>query len=60
MDMCKAADLVDGTLEALQCFRSDEEWAKIYKYVNDVADLHKISATPMRSQCQQRTPSQLQ
>ena len=59
MDMCKAADLVGGTLETLQCFRSDEEWAKIYKYVNDVADLHKISATPMRSQHQRRTPSRL-
>lgn len=57
--MSKAADLVGGTLETLQCFRSDEEWAKMYKYVNDVANLHKISATPLRSQRQRRTPSRL-
>lgn len=57
--MSKAADLVGGTLETLQCFRSDEEWAKMYKYVNDVANLHKISATPLRSQRQRRTLSRL-
>ena len=48
MDMSKAADLVSATLETLQYFRSDEEWVKMYKYVNDVAILNNISAAPPR------------
>ena len=59
MDMCKAADLVTATLETLQYFRSDEEWAKMYKYVNDVAILNNISVTSQRSQRQRRPPSRL-
>ena len=59
MDMSKAADLVTATLETLQYFRSDEEWTKMYKYVNDVAILNNISVTPPRSQHQRRLPSRL-
>ena len=59
IDMSKAADLVTATLETLQCFRSDDEWVKVYKYVNDVATLNEVSITPQRSQRQCQTPSQL-
>ena len=34
--MAKAAELVTATTETLQHFRSDEEWGKIYKHVNDI------------------------
>ena len=59
IDMSKAANLVSATLETLQYFRTDEEWVKMYKYVNDVANLNKISVTPPRSQRQRRTPRRL-
>ena len=59
IDMSKAADLVTTTLETLQHFRSDEEWEKVYRYVNDVAILNTINVTSSRSQHQQRPPSRL-
>ena len=59
MDMSKAADLVSATLETLQHFRSDGEWEKIYRYVNDVAILNTIDVTSPRSQRQRRPPSRL-
>ena len=54
-DMAKAADLVTATMETLQQFRSDEEWRKLYKYVEDAASLPNIEISPLsntRSQCQ--------
>ena len=41
-DIAKAADLVMATMETLQQFRSDQEWEKLYKYVQDVASQPNI------------------
>ena len=59
INMAKAAELVTATTETLQHFQSDEEWGKIYKYVNDIAALHDIRETPLRPQRQKRMPKRL-
>ena len=47
-NMAKATDLVIATMEALQQFRSDEEWSKLLQYFKDVASLHSIEIAPLK------------
>ena len=59
-DMAKVADLVTPTMETLQQFRSDKELSKLYKYVIDVAFLHKIEIAPQQSQRQRTMPKRFE
>ena len=56
INMAKAADLVNATLDTLTLFRSDLEWEKHYKYTTDVAALHNISVSSPRLQRQRQLP----
>ena len=57
INMPKAVDLVNATLDKLQLFRSDLEWQKhYYKYTIDIAALHDISVSSPRPQCQRQLP----
>ena len=61
--MTKAADLVTATMEALQQFRSDKEWSKLFQYFKHVASLHSIEIAPLRntrSQCQRTIPKRFE
>ena len=60
INLSKAAELVNSTLDTLQIFRSDQEWEKHYKYVTDVAALHDISTAPPRPQCTRQILRRLQ
>lgn len=42
--MAKAADLVSATVAILKEFRADSKWEHLFKYVQDVASLHGITA----------------
>lgn len=44
IDMAKAADLVSATVAILKEFRADSKWEHLFKYVQDVASLHSITA----------------
>ena len=56
INMAKAADLVNATLDTLQLFRSDLEWQKHHKYTTDIAALHHISVSSPRPQRQRQLP----
>lgn len=57
--MAKAADLINGTLDTLELFRSDSEWQKHYKYTADIAALHDISISSPRPQRQKQLSRRL-
>ena len=59
INMDKAADLVNATLDTLQLFRSDLEWQKHYKYTTDIATLHDISVSSPRPQRQRQLPRRM-
>lgn len=60
IDMAKAADLVNATIDTIKEFRSDSEWEHVFKYVQDVAALHHISMSPSRPQRRRQLPSRLE
>lgn len=43
LNLDKAAELVVGTIKAIESFRSDEEWMKLLSYAKNIADTHDIS-----------------
>ena len=60
INLSKAAELVNSTLDTLQLFHSDQEWEKHYEYVTDVAALHEISIALPRPQCNRQISRRLQ
>ena len=48
LDIGKATNIVRSTQSTLKDFRSDSEWAKIYKYAKDVANVYKIHEVEQR------------
>ena len=42
LDLAKAADLVSATIEAIEDFRSNDQWEKLFAYSQSVADHHNI------------------
>ena len=60
IDMAKAADLVSATIDTVKEFRSDTEWGKVFKYVQDVATLHHIDVSTSRPQRQRQVPRRLE
>ena len=49
VDLAKAADLVLGTIETIEVFRSDDEWEKVFMYCENVAKLHNIPTVTSQS-----------
>ena len=47
--LLRAADLVLGTIETIEVFRSDDEWEKVFMYCENVAKLHNIPIVTSRS-----------
>ena len=60
MDLAKAADLVTATISTLKEFRNDSQWNRIYKYVQDIANLHGISEDFQRPCRHKQTSQRLQ
>ena len=42
LDLAKAADLISGTIETIEVFRSGDEWEKVFAYCENVAQMHNI------------------
>ena len=55
VDLATAVDLVKSTRSALQEYRTDEKWDKVFKYVIDLADMHDIAT---ESHARKRKPPQ--
>lgn len=60
IDMARAADLAEATIETFEEFRTDAAWEHLFQYSKDVATLHNISSTLPRPQRQKRLPKRLE
>ncbi len=59
-DLAKASDLVSGTIETIEEYRSDTFWEHLYSYVQDVAKLCAIPLSCLDERRRQtRVPSRL-
>ena len=59
LDLAKAADLVSGTTETLEDFRTDSYWDNLFAYAENVASLHSIDIIGPRPSRKRRLPSRL-
>ena len=59
LDLAKAADLVSGTIETLEDFRTDSNWERLFTYIESVAKLHGINIVGHRPSRKRKLPSRL-
>ena len=60
IDMARAADLAEATIETFEEFRTDAAWEHLFQYSQDVDWLYNISSTLPRPQRQKRLPMRLE